>query len=172
MDSGALQAIPDGILFAEWIEQQGISKSTAYKWRSELGITTEKRRIGSRVEVWLTAEQQELLERYAEELGRGVTTATALQRLGITPSDSGALQQTAPSGSVALQRIPPSETDGGQLNARLEAAERAIRSGLGLTTAEATWILGVRPGSSPITRGGITATRTGRSCWRLQRVEG
>lgn len=171
MDSGALQAIPDGILFSEWIEQQGISKSTAYKWRSELGITTEKRRIGSRVEVWLTAEQQELLERYAEELGRGVTTATALQRLGITPSDSVALHQATPSGSVALQRMPPMETDGGQLNARLEAAERAIRSGLGLTTAEATWILGVRPGSSPITRAGITATRTGWNCWRLQRVE-
>jgi hypothetical protein len=52
--------------------------------------------------------------------------------------------------------------------ARLEAAERAIRSGLGLTTTETAWILGVRPGSSPITRAGITATRTGWNCWRLE----
>ena len=51
---------------------------------------------------------------------------------------------------------------------RLEAAERAIRSGLGLTTTETAWILGVKPGGSPITRGGIRATRTGWNCWRLE----
>jgi len=33
MDSGVLQAMPNGVLFADWIEQRGISKSTAYKWR-------------------------------------------------------------------------------------------------------------------------------------------
>ena len=58
--------------------------------------------------------------------------------------------------------------DSGAFLARLEAAERAIRSGLGLTTAEVAWILGVKPGGSPITRGGITATRTGWNCWLLE----
>ena len=55
--------------------------------------------------------------------------------------------------------------------ARLEAAERAIRSGLGLTTTEVAWILGVRPGSAVVTRGGIQATRTGWNCWRLQSAD-
>ena len=168
---GALQAIPDGILFADWIEQQGISKSTAYKWRSELGIHTAKRRIGSRVEVWLSAGQQALMERYAAELSRGVTTATALERMGITPSESVALQQQAPPESVALQWTAPVETDGDRLNSRLEAAERAITTGLGLSTSETAWVLGFTPRSSPVTRGGITATRTGWNCWRLTRVE-
>lgn len=168
---GTLQAIPDGILFADWIEQQGISKSTAYKWRSELGIHTAKRRIGSRVEVYLSSAQQALMERYAAELSRGATTATALERMGITPPESVALQQQAPSESVALQWTAPVETDGDRLNSRLKAAERAIASGLGITTSEVSWILGVKPASSPVTRGGINATRTGWNCWRLTRVE-
>lgn len=53
---------------------------------------------------------------------------------------------------------------------RHQAAERSIESGLGLTTAEMAWILGVSPGSPPITRGGITATRTGKNCWRLSKI--
>ena len=48
--------------------------------------------------------------------------------------------------------------------ARLEAAERAMRSGLGLTTAEVTWILGARPDSREAVRGGIRTTRTGWNC--------
>jgi hypothetical protein len=70
---------------------------------------------------------------------------------------------------VADAEITPSpeSPDAGLFLARLEAAERAISSGLGLTTSEVAWILGVRPGGSPVTRGGITATRTGWNCWRL-----
>jgi hypothetical protein len=33
------------------------------------------------------------------------------------------------------------------------------------------WILGEIPGSSPVTRGGITATRTGKNCWLLSKAE-
>jgi hypothetical protein len=29
--------------------------------------------------------------------------------------------------------------------------------------------LGVNPGSSPVSRGGITATRTAKNCWLLSR---
>jgi len=55
--------------------------------------------------------------------------------------------------------------------ARLEAADRAIRSGLGLSIAEVSWILGVKPGSFPVTRGGITAPRSGWNYWRLQSAD-
>lgn len=55
--------------------------------------------------------------------------------------------------------------------ARLEAAERATNSGLGLTTAEVSWILGVKPAASPITRGGIIEIRTGWNCWYLMAAD-
>jgi hypothetical protein len=74
---------------------------------------------------------------------------------------------SGPVRSVVTDADAPDGPNAGPFLARLEPAERAIRSGLGLATAEVTWILGVRPGSSPLTRGGIIATRTGWNCWKL-----
>jgi hypothetical protein len=53
------------------------------------------------------------------------------------------------------------------LASRLEAAGLAVSSGLGLTTKEVAWILGVNPGGAFFSRGGITCTKTGRNCWLL-----
>ena len=71
-------------------------------------------------------------------------------------------QQTPPGGVSALTATD--QSDHGPFLARLEAAERAMRSGLGLTTAEVTWILGARPDSREAVRGGIRTTRTGWNC--------
>ena len=65
---------------------------------------------------------------------------------------------------------PANGSDAASLLARLEAAQLATSSGLGLATAEVHWILGVIPGTSPLTRAGITATRTGENCWKLDRT--
>ena len=78
MESAALEATPAGCLFADWIQRRGVSKSTAYQWRAALGIKAEKRRVGTRVEVWLTAADEALLEDYGEALGRGLPVADAL----------------------------------------------------------------------------------------------
>jgi hypothetical protein len=78
-------------------------------------------------------------------------------------------RQTAP---APLSAVSADSADPAPFLARLEAAERAIRSGLGLTTTEVAWILGVRPGAAVVTRGGITATRTGWNCWRLESALG
>jgi hypothetical protein len=76
----------------------------------------------------------------------------------------------AKTGSSAPRSPSTDSADPAPFLARLQAAERAIASGLGLTTAETSWILGVYPGSSPLVRGGITATRTGKNCWLLSRT--
>lgn len=79
---------------------------------------------------------------------------------------------------ATLQRAPGAASagsgdagDAAPLLARLEAAERAMRTGLGLTTAEVTWILGARPGQPVAARGGIVARRTGWNCWRLESAD-
>ena len=72
--------------------------------------------------------------------------------------------------SSAPRAASTDSTDPAPFLARLEAAERAITTGLGLSTAETSWILGVLPGSSPLVRGGIKAERTGKNCWLLSRT--
>jgi hypothetical protein len=61
--------------------------------------------------------------------------------------------------------------DPGAVLARLEAAERAISSGCPLTTIEAAWILGAKPGGDRVVRAGIEAVRHARNCWQLRRAE-
>jgi len=102
MESAAIPADPSGCLFADWIARQGCAKSTAYKWRSELGITPEKRRKGSAVEVWLSAADEALLEAYSEALGRGLTTREALTAVG----------RPAPMESIGQGALVPMESDG------------------------------------------------------------
>jgi hypothetical protein len=102
MESAALPADPSGCLFADWIARRGCAKSTAYKWRAELGITPEKRRKGSAVEVWLSAADEALLEAYSEALGRGLTTREALTAVG----------RPAPMESIGQGALVPMESDG------------------------------------------------------------
>jgi len=168
MESDVVLAAVDGIRFADWISQRGCAKSTAYRMRTELGITPTKRRHQGRLEVWLSAADAALMDQYADALAEGHTTIAALDIVGRPMEADGpaALVPMEPDGPMAPS---PMEPDGVALLRRLEAAERAINSGLGLSTAEVTWVLGVRPGSSPLARGGITATRTGWNCWRLER---
>ena len=168
MDSEVIQAAVDGIRFADWINQRGCAKSTAYRMRTELGITPTKHRHAGRLEVWLSAADAALMDQYADALAQGHTTMAALDIVGrpMEPDGPAPLVPMEPDGSL---RPGPMEPDGVALLRRLEAAERAIRSGLGMTTSETSWVLGVRPGSSPLTRGGVIATRTGFNCWVLER---
>lgn len=184
MESAALEATPAGCLFTDWIERNKISKSTAYKWRSELGIEPEKRRKGTKVEVWLSAADEALLGAYSEALGRGMTTAQALAAVGRTapmesdrtaalvPMESGGLLRTAPMESDGLVPAGPMESDGAQqieqLRARLAALRDAVELGAPLTTAEVSALLGARPGGSEVVRGRLRAVREARNCWTIE----
>lgn len=159
-------AAVDGVRLAELVEQLPLSRGSVFELLKVLGITTVKGPgPGGRGRVaWVSDADATRLTEAAGRVHRGevriADLAGGLQRLA-----------TPPTASAAPSAASPDSADPGPFLARLEAAERAISSGLGLSTAETTWILGVRPGSSPLTRGGITAVRTGWNCWRLRSAD-
>ena len=55
------------------------------------------------------------------------------------------------------------------LRRRLELTDLAIRTGAPLSTAEVTALLGARPGSAVVERGGLLARRVSRNVWKLSR---
>ena len=71
-----------------------------------------------------------------------------------------------------------SETeDGGSadlaaLRQRLELTRLAIQTGAPLSTAEVTALLGARPGSALVERGGLRARRLSRNVWKLSQADG
>jgi hypothetical protein len=165
MEPTAIDAIPSGMLFADWIAQRGCAKSTAYRMRSELGITPERRRRGAVVETWLSQEDADLMTDYAEALSRGLSTAEALAAVGrggaLVESDGRAmLVPMEPDGPPAAG---PMDSDGTgeveRLRARLAALRDAVELGAPLTTREAEILLGARPGGSVVVRGRIVAMR-------------
>ena len=57
------------------------------------------------------------------------------------------------------------------LRQRLEMTSLAIETGAPLTTSEVTHLLGSRPGSSKVERGGLVARRISRNVWKLNKAE-
>jgi hypothetical protein len=182
MEPTAINALPSGILFADWISQRGCAKSTAYRMRSELNIEPERRRRGSQVEVWLSAADQLLMDTYAEALGRGLSTAEALAAVGRTaPMESdgpGSIVPMESDGSAALVPVDsdgeppagPMESDGElqRIRRRLAALRDAIELGAPLSTAEVALLLGARPGGASVTRGRLRAVREARNLWTIE----
>ena len=58
-----------------------------------------------------------------------------------------------------------------ELRHRLELTSLAIETGAPLSTAEVSILIGVKPNSSKVERGGLVARRLGRNVWRLNRAE-
>ena len=54
---------------------------------------------------------------------------------------------------------------------RLELTALAIETGAPLSTSEVTHLLGSRPGSSKVERGGLMARRISRNVWKLTKAE-
>ena len=159
-------AVPDGIRLTELIAALPLSRGSVFELLKALGISTtpgpgpnSKGRVA-----WVSADSA---DRLADAAGR-------VHRKEVRIADlAGGIQrqptrQTPQTGPAALSAVSADSADPAPFLARLEAAERAIASGLGLTTAEVSWVLGVTPGAAVVTRGGITATCTARNCWRLQ----
>lgn len=104
-----------------------------------------------------------------QDAAQGMKPEQALALIGL-----GLMQKMAASG----QQIPwmgREPDDGGQadlgaLRQRLELTQLAIQTGAPLTTAEATQLLGARPGAAVVERGGLRARRLARNVWKLSRV--
>jgi len=150
----------DGVRLAELAEELPVGRSSIFELLKALTISTRK---GSGVDgrgrvAWVSDADAKRLREAAQAVAAGEKK--------IADFSSAISAKKAPLKKLVF----PVADDASPFLARLEAAERAVASGLGLTTAEATWILGVIPGSSPITRGGLTATRTGKNCWLLTKA--
>ena len=57
------------------------------------------------------------------------------------------------------------------LRQRLELIDLAIRTGAPLSTSEVGALLGARPGTAVVERGGIQAKRISRNVWKLSRSD-
>ena len=83
-----------------------------------------------------------------------------MQRLGDPDgADFTTIASEATEGSADLQ----------MLRQRLELTDLAIRTSAPLTTAEVTALLGARPGTPIVERGGLVARRISRNVWKLSR---
>jgi hypothetical protein len=162
----ATAVVVDGVRLAELTEALPVSRGSVFELLKALGITTTKGPgpDGRGRVAWVSTSDADRLDEAAQRVARGDVRIADLAG-GLVSQRTPQTPQTSP---VAASALSADSADSGPFLARLEAAERAIRSGLGLTTAETAWILGVKPGGSPITRAGIRATRTGWNCWRLE----
>ena len=166
-DSADLQ--PEGARLAELIEMLPLSRGSIFELIKALGIETTRGPgpDGKGRVAWLSDRDVARLSEAAFRVDRGeVRIKDLAQSLATQETPQTALRAPSAASADSADHADPAP-----FLARLEAAERAITSGLGLTTAEVSWILGVKPASSPVTRGGITATRTGCNCWRLQSAD-
>ncbi len=148
----------DGVRLGDLAEELPVGRSSLFELLKALKITTAKGpgADGKGRVAWVSDANAKRL--------RAAALAVSSGERKIADFSSAINPQTP----QTIKR-PPS-ADASPFLQRLEAAERAVSSGLGLTTAETAWILGVLPGSSPVTRGGITATRTSKNCWRLSKA--
>ena len=58
------------------------------------------------------------------------------------------------------------------LRQRLELTQLALHTGAPLSTAEVTYLMGARPGSAEVERGGLRARRVSRNVWKLSEARG
>jgi hypothetical protein len=107
----------------------------------------------------------------AEASARGIQPEQALALIGL-----GLFQRLRSSGEspdwVWSETEDGGSADLSSLRQRLELTHLAIQTGAPLSTAEVTALLGARPGSALVERGGLRARRLSRNVWKLSQVEG
>ena len=90
------------------------------------------------------------------------------QALGLV--SLGLMQKLSDKGIADLNWLKEDEKcDTYELRQRLELTSLAIETGAPLSTTEVSKLLGVRPGSSRVERGGLIAKKISRNVWRLNK---
>jgi len=166
-DSGdSADAMPSGARLADLITRSPLSRGSIFELVKALGIVTTKGPgpDGKGRVAWLSTADSVRLMAAADRVHRGEVRIADLASgiASLTPLTPQTLAPTRSADSA-------DPVDPAPFLSRLKAAERAIASGLGLTTDEARWILGVKPKGQSVHRGGILATRTGFNVWHLTR---
>ena len=91
------------------------------------------------------------------------------QALGLV--SLGLMQKLSDKGIANLNWLKEDEKcDSYELRQRLELTSLAIETGAPLTTSEVSKLLGVKPGSSKVERGGLVAKKISRNVWRLTKA--
>ena len=168
--AGAVDAVLDGITLSELVTRCPISRASVFELIKVMAIATTKGPApGGRGRVaWLSAVEAERVRVAAIAVQRGdARIADFAQGLQRRPT-----RQTLPGSALTASAESADRVDAARLQARLRAAEMAISSGLGLTTAEAAWILGAKPAGAMVTRGRVVAIRAGFNCWTLSAESG
>lgn len=159
LSADSTDALLDGVRLSDLANELPLGRSSLFELLKGLRITTQKGpgADGKGRVAWVNISQAELLRNAAKAVHTGEAKISDFS--------------SAIAGSSSASRAASTDSaDPAPFLARLQAAERAIASGLGLSTSETSWILGVSPGTSPLTRGGIKAERTGKNCWLLSRA--
>ena len=108
----------------------------------------------------------------ADQTPSNALELNADQALGMV--SFGLMQRLAQDGQVDLPWLETgvnSTTERArQLRQRLELTALDIDTGAPLTTAEVTMLLGARPGTERVERGGLVARRVSRNVWNLSRL--
>ena len=157
-------AAADGVRLAELAASLPLSRASVFEVIKALGITTSKGPgpEGRGRVAWLSTADADRVSDAAHAVHRGEVRIADLSKPTRPTRQTVAL--AAPQAGSAASADPP---DAAPFLARLEAAERAVRCGLALSTAETAWILGCRPGGAEVVRGGIRAVHLARDQWRL-----
>ena len=111
--------------------------------------------------------------RKSEEPGQLSTELNAEQALGLVSYSL--MQRLAGEGQAEMPWLDTDDSSHAsmvrKLRQRLELTALAVNSGAPLTTTEVTYLLGARPGTESVERGGLTARRVSRNVWRLSRMD-
>ncbi len=169
-DATAITTI-DSLPLSDWYDSRGVPRSTAFKLVRIAGLELGRVKVpGTRALVAaLNAEQTAVMDRLADRWRDGATLPQLQAEFTTALAVPDGLSQAEPVPDGLSPSAPAIDADA--LLARLEAGERAIRSGLPLTTSEVAWLLLARPGGDRVTRAGVEAVRHGRNIWQLRRSE-
>ena len=173
-EAEALAAHQDGMPFSAWIKEAGCARSTASKWAEACAVRIRKEinPATGRQESWLSGHDVAVLNDYRRQLQQGQNPAATL--VSLSPGSQvlpGAWLPQAPE-PAASSRSREEEREALELlQLRLAGLRDALELSAPLSTRETTLLLGVRPGTDPLGRGGIEARRLGRNLWQLRKAE-
>jgi hypothetical protein len=169
----AIDAVPSGVPFTQWLEANDLGRSTGYGLLAlveQMGITPSRVRIGnaSKPSVVLDGQCLEAMERLLARFRAG-TSVKQLQA-EMDAATTTAIASPAPTSIVADDQADAAKQgkhDPDDLLKRLQAAKLAAETGLPLTRAELSWILGVGPTTEAAQKAAIGFHQHSRHCWTI-----
>ena len=170
----AIDAVPSGVPFAQWLENNDLGRSTGYGLLAlveKMGIAPSRMRIGnaSKPSVVLDGQCLEAMERLLARFRAGTSVKQMQAEL-----DAATTTAIAPVGATAIvadghqeDDAKPAKHDPDELLKRLQAAKLASETGMPLTGSELEWILGKGPHTEFVREGGLKFKKHSSIGWTI-----